>query len=124
MTYEIATNDITMIPLNKLIPSGLNARKITTSAKSNAELRASLLAFGVLENLIVYGAGKDKYAVAAGERRRASLKLLLKEKKMRLKLSSPMILKVHFEMQCEISCCKLVLSHFQYFTKLDREKFN
>jgi len=93
MTYEIATNDIIMIPLNKLIPSGLNARKITTSAESNAELRASLLAFGVLENLIVYGAGKDKFAVAAGERRRASLKLLLKEKKIPANFAVPCIVR-------------------------------
>ena len=93
MTYEIATNDIIMIPLNKLIPSGLNARKITTSAESNAELRASLLAFGVLENLIVYGAGKDKYAVAAGERRRASLKALLKEKKIPADFAVPCIVR-------------------------------
>jgi ParB family chromosome partitioning protein len=93
MTYEIATNDIVMIPLNKLIPSGLNARKITTSAESNAELRASLLAFGVLENLIVYGAGKDKYAVAAGERRRASLKALLKEKKIPANFAVPCIVR-------------------------------
>jgi ParB family chromosome partitioning protein len=93
MTYEIATNDIIMIPLNKLIPSGLNARKITTSAESNAELRASLLAFGVLENLIVYSAGKDKYAVAAGERRRASLKALLKEKKIPASFAVPCIVR-------------------------------
>jgi ParB family chromosome partitioning protein len=93
MTYEIATNDIIMIPLNKLIPSGLNARKITTSAENNAELRASLLAFGVLENLIVYGAGKDKYAVAAGERRRASLKALLKEKKIPATFAVPCIVR-------------------------------
>ncbi len=93
MTYEIATNDIIMIPLNKLIPSGLNARKITTSAESNTELRASLLAFGVLENLIVYGAGKDKYAVAAGERRRASLKALLKEKKIPATFAVPCIVR-------------------------------
>jgi ParB family chromosome partitioning protein len=93
MTYEIATNDITMIPLNKLIPSGLNARKITTSAENNAELRASLLAFGVLENLIVYGAGKDKYAVAAGERRRACLKALLKETKIPANFAVPCILR-------------------------------
>jgi ParB family chromosome partitioning protein len=93
MTYEIATNDIIMIPLNKLIPSGLNARKITTSAESNTELRASLLAFGVLENLIVYGAGKDKFAVAAGERRRASLKLLLKERKIPANFAVPCIVR-------------------------------
>jgi ParB family chromosome partitioning protein len=93
MTYEIATNDIIMIPLNKLIASGLNARKITTSAENNAELRASLLAFGVLENLIVYGAGKDKFAVAAGERRRASLKLLLKEKKIPANFAVPCIVR-------------------------------
>jgi ParB family chromosome partitioning protein len=93
MTYEIATNDIIMIPLNKLIPSGLNARKITTSAENNAELRASLLTFGVLENLIVYGTGKDKYAVAAGERRRASLKMLLKEKKIPANFSVPCIVR-------------------------------
>jgi ParB family chromosome partitioning protein len=71
----------------------LNARKIATSAENNAELRASLLAFGVLENLIVYGAGKDKYAVAAGERRRASLKLLLKEKKIPANFAVPCIVR-------------------------------
>jgi ParB family transcriptional regulator, chromosome partitioning protein len=93
MIYEIATNDITMIQLNKLIASGLNARKISASAENNAELRASLLAFGVLENLIVYGAEKDKFAVAAGERRRARLKVLLKEKKIPANFAVPCIVR-------------------------------
>jgi ParB family chromosome partitioning protein len=81
MTYEIATNEVVMIPLNKLIASDLNARK-TSYPEGNTELKASLLAFGVLENLIVYAAGKEKFAVAAGERRRGSLKALVKDKKI------------------------------------------
>lgn len=81
MTYEIATNEVVMIPLNKLIASDLNARK-TSYPEGNTELKASLLAFGVLENLIVYDAGKEKFAVAVGERRRGSLKALAKDKKI------------------------------------------
>jgi ParB family chromosome partitioning protein len=81
MTYEIATNEVVMIPLNKLIASDLNARK-TSCPEGATELKASLLAFGVLENLIVYDAGKEKFAVAAGERRRGSLKALAKDKKI------------------------------------------
>ncbi len=92
MTCEIATNEVIMIPLNKLIASDLNARK-TASPEGGAELKASLLAFGVLENLIVYDAGKQKFAVAAGERRRTVLKALAKDKTIRGDFPVPCIVR-------------------------------
>lgn len=66
-------NEIVFIPLNKLVQSPHNVRK-TRSEEGVGELQASLLAQGVLENLIVYEADHGKFAVAAGERRRTALK--------------------------------------------------
>jgi ParB family chromosome partitioning protein len=93
MTYEITTHDVITIPLSKLIASGLNARKMTTNPESNAELKASLYARGVLENLIVYDAGKGRFAVAAGERRRGMLKALAKDKRIPVNFPVPCIVR-------------------------------
>jgi ParB family chromosome partitioning protein len=75
------SNDIEMIPLNKLIASPHNVRKLRAPVGME-ELQASLLSHGVLENLIVYATEGGKFAVAAGERRRSGLKALAKAKKI------------------------------------------
>ncbi|MDE8347474.1 MAG: ParB/Srx family N-terminal domain-containing protein, partial [Acidocella sp.] len=75
------TDEMTPIPLNKLVRSKLNMRK--TNIKAGAEeMQASLLARGVLQNLVVYETANGKFAVAAGERRRSNLAALAKAKKI------------------------------------------
>jgi ParB family chromosome partitioning protein len=75
------SNEIEMIPLNKLVASPHNVRKTRRQEGMN-EFQASLLFHGVLENLIVYEIDNGKFAVAAGERRRSGLKALAKGKKI------------------------------------------
>jgi ParB family chromosome partitioning protein len=75
------SNEVKMIPLNKLIASPHNVRK-TRGQEGMDEFRASLLFHGVLENLIVYETENGKFAVTAGERRRSGLKVLAKAKKI------------------------------------------
>jgi len=72
---------IKMIPLNQLVPSAANVRK-TASTAGIGELAASISAHGLLQNLQVGRAPKGKFAVVAGSRRLAALKLLVKQKRM------------------------------------------
>jgi len=75
--------NIEMIPLNKLIPSPANARKIGTGIAIE-ELAASIAAHGLLQNLQVRPARakSGKFEVTVGGRRLAALRLLVKEKKL------------------------------------------
>lgn len=57
------------IPLNDLVLSPLNTRTTPPGASEQAELAASIMAHGLLENLIVRPAGHDRYEVLAGQRR-------------------------------------------------------
>ncbi|MGE0045351.1 MAG: ParB/RepB/Spo0J family partition protein, partial [Hyphomonadaceae bacterium] len=67
-----------MIPLSKLQQSEANARR--TDKRADIEsLAEDIAAHGVLQNLNVTDCGKGKYAVSAGGRRHAALKLLLKQ---------------------------------------------
>lgn len=67
------------IPLSKLAPSPLNARRIEKKVAVD-ELAASIEAHGLLQGLTVVEVGDDKYQVSAGGRRLAALKLLAKRK--------------------------------------------
>jgi ParB family chromosome partitioning protein len=75
------------IPLNKLKPSAVNVRK-TARETGIEELAASIAAHGLLHPLTVApeigksGQPNGKYAVIAGGRRFAALKLLVKQKKL------------------------------------------
>jgi ParB family transcriptional regulator, chromosome partitioning protein len=73
--------NIQMIPLNCLIPSPANVRKTGTGIGVE-ELAASIAAHGLLQNLQVRPAKGGKFEVAAGGRRLAALKLLVKQKQM------------------------------------------
>ena len=75
--------NIEMIPLNKLIPSPANARKIGTGIAIE-ELAASIAAHELLQNLQVRPARAKpgKFEVTVGGRRLAALRLLVKEKKL------------------------------------------
>ena len=67
------------IPLSKLAPSPLNARRIEKKV-AVAELAASIQAHGLLQGLTVVEVEAGRYQVSAGGRRLAALKLLQKRK--------------------------------------------
>ena len=70
---------IKSIPLSKLIQSPRNVRRHGDSA-ADSELKASIAAHGLLQNLIVRPAARGKFEVEAGERRRCALLALAEEK--------------------------------------------
>ncbi len=74
---------IRTIPLNKLVPSPRNVRR-RTDEQADLELKADIEARGLLQNLVVTGAGKPRgcFAVEAGERRRRALQSLADEGKL------------------------------------------
>jgi hypothetical protein len=76
------------IPLDKLVPSPTNVRKTPPSAAEDAELKASIRARGLKQNLVVHPATGEKgvHAVTAGGRRLKALQELAAE------VSSPPIL--------------------------------
>lgn len=67
------------IPLSKLAPSPLNARRIEKKVAVE-EVAASIEAHGLLQGLTVVEVGDGKYQVSAGGRRLAALKLLAKRR--------------------------------------------
>jgi ParB family chromosome partitioning protein len=70
---------IKSIPLNKLFQSPRNVRR-HSDPSADAELKASIAARGLLQNLIVRPAAKGKFEVEAGERRRCAMLALADEK--------------------------------------------
>ncbi len=69
------------IPLDRLVLSPANARKAPPSAAEDAELKASIKARGLKQNLVVCPApeGGGRYAVTAGGRRLKALEELAAE---------------------------------------------
>jgi ParB family chromosome partitioning protein len=72
---------IKSIPLNKLVASPRNVRKRSDPA-ADAELKASVAAHGLLQNLVVREGKKGQYEVEAGERRRKALLALAEDKQL------------------------------------------
>jgi ParB family transcriptional regulator, chromosome partitioning protein len=71
------------IPLDKLVKSPRNVRKTPPSEGAEAELRASIAAHGLQQNLVVAPAsGEGVHEVIAGGRRLAALKALQAEGKL------------------------------------------
>ncbi len=70
---------IKTIPLNKLVASPRNVRR-HCDAIADAELKASIAARGLLQNLIVRPGSKGKFEVEAGERRRKAMLSLADDK--------------------------------------------
>ena len=70
---------IKSIPLNKLVQSPRNVRRHSDPA-ADAELKASIAAHGLLQNLVVRPAAKGKFEVEAGERRRRAMLALADDK--------------------------------------------
>lgn len=77
--FESSTpmSDIQHIPLNKLVESDDNVRRTDRKRDIDA-LSASIAAHGLLQNLTVTERDGGKYAVVAGARRHAALKLLVR----------------------------------------------
>jgi ParB family chromosome partitioning protein len=71
-------NNTSTIEVKNLEKSPLNARK-TVSKTASEELKASILAHGLLQNLTVTDAGGGKYHVIAGARRLAALQSLIED---------------------------------------------
>lgn len=69
------------IPLNKLASSPRNVRRHFDAA-ADAELKASIAARGLLQNLIVRPAAKGRFEVEAGERRRRAMVALAEGKQL------------------------------------------
>ena len=69
------------IPLDKLVPSPTNVRKTPPSAAEDAELKASIRARGLKQNLVIHPAAGEKgvHAVTAGRRRLKALQELAAE---------------------------------------------
>lgn len=82
-----ADNPVFLVPLSKLVPSPDNVRR-TGRETGIAELAASIAAHSLLQNLTVTpvldaeGNETGKFAVVAGQRRLAALKLLAKQKRI------------------------------------------
>jgi len=86
------SNDLSLIPLNKLARSSLNVRK--TGPEAIDDLAASIVVHGLLQNLTVIrkptsGKAKAKskdaahtYEVVTGGRRLAALQALAKQKRI------------------------------------------
>lgn len=70
---------IKTIPLNKLVASPRNVRR-HSDPLADAELKASIAARGLLQNLIVRPGAKGKFEVEAGERRRKAMLALADDK--------------------------------------------
>ncbi len=70
---------IQTIPLNKLVLSPRNVRR-RSDAAADTELKASIAARGLLQNLIVRPAPKGRFEVDAGERRRKAMLALSQDK--------------------------------------------
>ena len=70
------------IPLSRLALAPENVRKTPPDACADAEIKASIAAHGLLENLVARPEGDDPdgaYAVVAGGRRLAALKALAED---------------------------------------------
>lgn len=82
MTYTQRTpTQHQLIPVNKLVKSPLNARR-TNVTMGLEELKASLLAHGLMQNLVVTDSGDGMYRVIAGGRRLEAIHALLAEGKL------------------------------------------
>ena len=73
------------IPLSRLALAPENVRKTPPDPRADAELKASIAALGLLENLVVRSDASDtedaeRYAVVAGGRRLKAMQALVEDK--------------------------------------------
>ncbi|KML22903.1 hypothetical protein VL10_14460 [Leclercia adecarboxylata] len=73
---------IEMVPLSALVKSPLNVRTIPYPVESVRDLADTILAIGLIQNLVVHTLPEGLSGVAAGGRRLAALQLLLSEQRI------------------------------------------
>ncbi|MFH8136398.1 ParB/RepB/Spo0J family partition protein [Pantoea osteomyelitidis] len=73
---------IEMVPLSALVKSPLNVRTIPYPVESVRDLADTILAIGLIQNLVVHTLPDGLSGVAAGGRRLAALQLLLSEQRI------------------------------------------
>lgn len=73
---------IEMVPLSALVKSPLNVRTIPYPADSVREMADSIMAIGLIQNLVVHSLPDGMSGVAAGGRRLAALQQLLSEQRI------------------------------------------
>lgn len=78
---EPQTTELNLIELDRLERSPLNARR-TETKEGFADLKASILAHGLMQNLVVTANGGGKFYVIAGGRRLEALRALQEEGKL------------------------------------------
>lgn len=78
-TKGLHTQDIRMLPLDQLVFSPLNVRKVAASLADDAELLASIRENGIKQNLVVHEIDESQFAVDAGGRRLKALKQLAED---------------------------------------------
>ncbi|CAH7238534.1 ParB domain-containing protein [Vibrio chagasii] len=78
-TQATAQNDISivMLPVSQLVVSDLNVRKSKASKADDESLQASILAHGIIQNLVALPCDKDVYPVVSGGRRLTQLNVLV-----------------------------------------------
>ncbi|AYV24977.1 ParB N-terminal domain-containing protein [Vibrio mediterranei] len=76
-----AQNDISLqrLPIRVLVVSELNVRKTKTTKEQDAELKASIAAHGLIQNLVALPEDNGVYGVVAGGRRLTQLKALVND---------------------------------------------
>lgn len=74
-----AQNDISivMLPVSQLVVSDLNVRKSKASKADDESLQASIIAHGIIQNLVALPYDKDAYPVISGGRRLTQLNALV-----------------------------------------------
>ncbi len=97
-------SNIIAIALNKLDADPKNVRK-TYTKESIESLSASILANGVIQNLVVRKASKGRYLVTAGGRRLAALNLLAERGEITADYAVNVIVR---EAGAAESCCQLI----------------
>ena len=78
-TQAIAQNDVSivMLPVNQLVVSDLNVRKSKASKADDESLQASILAHGIIQNLVALPCESGRYPVISGGRRLTQLQALV-----------------------------------------------
>ena len=79
MSPPIAPADLRLLPLESLELAEQNVRTTPAGASADAELRASIAAHGILENLVVRPIEDGRFAVVAGGRRLGAARALAED---------------------------------------------
>ena len=102
------------IPLSRLALAPENVRKTPPDPRADAELKASIAALGLLENLVVRtddpsDDGIDRYAVVAGGRRLKAMQALVEDKVLNADHPVPCLVKAGEVEPAELSLAENVI---------------